>query len=124
MNEERYIRQKMAGRQPFSVPEGYFDDFQTRIMSSLPEAAPHSEAVGQETDAARKLRRSPLRLWWAAAACLVVMVAATSLYFNHGAQQSTYEPQTAEVASDQFIDDMADYAMVDNTDIYACLEDY
>ncbi len=121
MNEERYIRQRMSGRQPFSVPEGYFDDFRARVMANLPETADCREAQKPEY---RKTRRHPLHLWWAAAACLVVMVAVTSLYFNHTAHQYTSELQTAEAASDQFVDDMADYAVVDNTDIYACLEGY
>lgn len=123
MNEERYIRQQMAGKQPFRVPEGYFDDFRTRIMERLPEAVSPCETMEQEA-ATHVVRRRPLRLWWAAAACLAALVVCTSLYFRGEEHRRVYDVPTAESANDQFVDALADYCMVDNADIYACLEDY
>ena len=36
-NEEKYIREKMGDKSPFRVPEGYFDQLASRVMSQLPE---------------------------------------------------------------------------------------
>ena len=36
--EERFIEEKFGRRTPFKVPEGYFDDFASQLMQSLPES--------------------------------------------------------------------------------------
>lgn len=78
MNEEKYIHQQMKGKQPFKVPEGYFDDLAMRIMTNLPDAEQHGETP---TVAVNKHRT--VRLWISvAAACLAVMVVATALLSN------------------------------------------
>ena len=64
------------------------------------------------------------RLWIsAAAACLAVMVVATALLFQQDSPQHVYKVQATEMSGDRFVDEAADYAMIDNTDIYAYLED-
>ena len=119
MNEEKYIHQQMKGKQPFKVPEGYFDDLAMRIMTNLPDAEKHGETP---TVAVNKHRT--VRLWIsAAAACLAVMVVATALLFQQDSPQQVYKVQAAEMSGDRFVDEAADYAMIDNTDIYAYLED-
>ena len=40
MSDEEKIRSKIGTENPFKVPEGYFEDFQQRLMSSLPERFP------------------------------------------------------------------------------------
>ncbi len=37
MKEERQLLEKMGRREPFTTPEGYFDDLTQRVMSRLPE---------------------------------------------------------------------------------------
>ena len=37
MNEEQDIIRKCGKRNPFQVPEGYFEDFTQRLMDQLPE---------------------------------------------------------------------------------------
>ena len=119
MNEEKYIHQQMKGKQPFKVPEGYFDDLAMRIMTNLPDAEQHGETP---TVAVNKHRT--VRLWTsAAAACLAVMVVATALLFQQDSPQHVYKVQATEMSGDRFVDEAADYAMIDNTDIYAYLED-
>ena len=67
MNEEKYIEEKVGRRNPFVVPEGYFDTF----------------AVSQQ----------PL------------------------------QAEAVKVSTDVAFDEAADYVMLDNSDIYACLSD-
>jgi hypothetical protein len=60
-----------------------------------------------------------LRPWMYAAACLVVIVFSVALYFSKIAPDTPELPQVA--VTESYIDEAADYAMIDNTDIYACL---
>ena len=45
MNEEKYIEEKVGRRNPFTVPEGYFDTFADQLMASLPERQPRAKHV-------------------------------------------------------------------------------
>ena len=37
MKEEDFIRKKYGSGNPFKVPEGYFEQFTSELMSKLPE---------------------------------------------------------------------------------------
>ena len=37
LKEEKYLNEVMGRKNPFRVPEGYFDDFADRMMEMLPE---------------------------------------------------------------------------------------
>ena len=45
MNEEKYIEEQVGRRNPFTVPEGYFDTFADQLMASLPERQPRTKYV-------------------------------------------------------------------------------
>ena len=45
MEEEKYIEEKVGKRNPFRVPEGYFDNLTAQIMESLPEQKPKAKTV-------------------------------------------------------------------------------
>ena len=45
MNEEKYIEEQVGRRNPFTVPEGYFDTFADQLMASLPERQPRAKQV-------------------------------------------------------------------------------
>ena len=106
MNEEKYLEDRMAKRNPFKVPEGYFDSFAENVMELLPEQQ-------------KKAKRTLLRPWMYAAACLLVIVMSVAVYFSN----ITADTQDAAImaASDTYIDEAVDYAMIDNEDIYALL---
>ncbi|MBQ8463723.1 MAG: hypothetical protein IJ544_06365 [Prevotella sp.] len=117
MNEEEYIRNKMSQRpNPFRVPEGYFDQLTDRVMSRLPQ----EESVQTKPTLIRRLR--PLLY---AAACVCIAVFSVAIYFNH----HNAEQQAATAAlqqqdayyNDSYIDEAADYAMLDNEEIYYSL---
>ena len=107
-NEEKYIRERVGQGNPFRVPDGYFDRFTAQVMASLPERKPKS-------------RFAMLRPWLYAAASLLFAVSiGTTLYFQQAPSDGSQIASTTEAS---FMDDMADYAMFDNAEIYACLSD-
>lgn len=107
-NEKDYINSNMKQRNPFQVPEGYFDTLTSRVMAQLPE---------------KKAKYRTFRTWMYAAACVCAAVFSITVYFQDG--KSTTSPtanDTEVVAYDNaYTDALMDYAMVDNQDIYACL---
>lgn len=110
MKEEKYLEERVSRQNPFRVPEGYFESFADQVMAQLPE---HEQ----------KVRRMIPRPWMYAAASLIVAVSCVTIYFS---KISSNEPQEAPqmvAVSESYMDEAADYAMIDNTDIYACLAD-
>ena len=111
-NEEKYMNEELLRENPFRVPEGYFDNLTDRVMSQLPERR-------------QKSRLLPLRPWYYAAASIAFVAIMGFTYHFH---QNTADEQSA-IASvetnteNSYIDEVADYVMFDNTEIYACLTD-
>ena len=76
-----------------------------------------------------------LRPWLYAAACICVGVFIAAIAFNNRSEVATPQPAAQQIAaneqtdysyynsyySDSYIDEEADYAMIDNQEIYACL---
>ena len=73
INEENYIRSKMGNKNPFTVPEGYFDDFATRMMEMLPE----QEAKVIEMKPSVWLRWRP----YVAAASICAVICGSALFY-------------------------------------------
>ena len=71
MNEEKYIEERVGKRNPFQVPEGYFDSFADRMMQQLPERPVSVEASPKVRKPALTVRMRP---WLYAAACALVLV--------------------------------------------------
>ena len=74
MSDEEKIRLKIGTENPFKVPEGYFEDFQQRLLSSLPERA----SLEIKKPARVSLWRTA-RPWMSAAALLagvIILIAA------------------------------------------------
>ena len=111
MNEEKYIQEKVRSWNPFVVPEGYFDTFADQLMASLPERQPRAKQVW--------LR--PLR-YAAAVVCVFVLGVVSWLTLSPETQQPI-QASAVQISSDVAFDEAADYAMLDNYDIYACLSD-
>ena len=118
-NEELYLKNRITNENPFRVPEGYFDRLTADVMARLPER--QSENPTEVKTARRiQLRRS----WLAAASVAVVAIVGTLVYFNKLNPADTADKQVAAVAapvSDSYIDEAADYLMIDHQDIDACL---
>ena len=109
MNEEQYIKNRMGGKNPFQVPEGYFDRLSAEVMQKLPEQPKRSLTAR-------------LRPWMYAAACgVAVLFTATIYFFAPDNQRMTTIANTTTI--DSYVDEVADYVMADNIAIYACLTD-
>jgi len=114
MEEEKYVREKLGQKNPFCVPDGYFEQLTLNVMSQLPEE--------KATVVEMPKRRRWLRPLVAAAACAaVMMVGVTAWQHRSDAQQTEQQTVVAQTQSDDYFDHLADYAMVDNEDIYASL---
>jgi len=118
-NEELYLKSRITNENPFRVPEGYFDRLTADVMARLPEC--QSENPSERKPARRVLLRPLL----AAASVAVVALIGTLVYFNRLAPSNTVDQQVATVSTvgvgDSYIDEAADYLMMDHQDIYACL---
>lgn len=113
MNEELYIKSRMGQGNPFRVPDGYFDNFAAEMMQKLPELP------AEEKQPKRGLLVR-MRPWMYAAACMVVALFTATLYFvNDNPRQEA--PAAVAATQDTYVEDVADYVMADNLDIYNLL---
>ena len=117
MNEEEYLRSRMGTKNPFTVPEGYFEQLTAQVMDRLPEKKPAKVAV---------MKR--LRPWLYAAACVCGGVFVAAVAFNQQTEDLQGQQQMANMGqenvnyySDSYIDEAADYAMIDSQEIYSYL---
>ena len=125
--EEKEIKERFGQVNPFRVPDGYFDQLTERVMSQLPEREQTAEHVSLSSSRP-KSRLVALRPWMYAAACTVAAVfMGVALYFHQTKEEQTLANAdvNASVANteSQYIDEYADYVMLDNAEIYAYLAD-
>lgn len=117
MKEELLLKQKFGSHQPFKVPEGFFESFEENFMHNIPEA---------EIPKKRSARNVWLRpMKWAACIAAVILVSGT-IYFNISDRESDLiqtdkisDNMSSSVYSDYILDEISDYAMLDNDDIYS-----
>ena len=107
-NEEKLIEEHLGKQNPFRVPEGYFDSFADRLMQQLPEQQE------QEVKPAKTVRMKALRPILVAAACVAVAI--------FSIKQNNVAAVTSNT-DEEYLDEAADYVMLDNADIYACLSE-
>ena len=101
--EEKHLKEIVGKRNAFRVPDGYFEQLTAEVMQRLPEQ--------------QKARTTTLRPWLYAAACTVAAVLMGVTYY-------WYQDSADDMMADgNYYEEVADYAMIDNIDIYACLED-
>ena len=80
MEEEKYISDKLGRRNPFTVPEGYFEQLTTKVMEQIPDRRP-------------KARRVWMRpVWWAAAAVCALFVSTAAWLVIPGESQQNQSP--------------------------------
>jgi hypothetical protein len=77
---ERDIFENKAN--PFTVPDGYFDTLQERIMSWVQAEESHAKVQG------RTIRMNPYRTLVAAAACILFIFAGATLYMTNAGKQN------------------------------------
>lgn len=123
MNEEEYIRSKMGQKNPFKVPDGYFDKLTQQVMDRLPEQQtdrlPEQQTNEQQTKKKSAIIRHLRPLLYAAVCICIAVFTATFFFGSHVEEDDTVaNAQQDATYSDTYIDEAADYAMIDNEDIY------
>lgn len=124
MKEEQILKERFGTENHFSVPDNYFDTFADRLMQQLPE---------QEVPVVRisLWQRLPLRKIAAVVGAVVCMATGT-LYVVQRTSHAPHvlvthvenheEPEEAANFTEYgTIDEMLDYTMTDNQEIYASL---
>ena len=120
MKEEKYLIERVGKQNPFKVPEGYFDALTSQIMAKV-DAEGSAQVV--EIRKVKKAKSVWLRPLLYAAACGCVLFVSVASYLSHE-DQSIAAPAESAVAVqsiDYSFDEAADYVMIDNQEIYACL---
>ncbi len=116
--DERNLRQQFGRNPGFKVPEGYFEHLVPEVMNRLPES--DSKVIPMSHTRSRLVR---WRTGALAAACVCGAVFGLSviLHKQHmSAPQSMASASTTqEVSLSKTIDQLADYSMIDNEDMYA-----
>ena len=110
-------------KNPFKVPDGYFDTLTTRVMENIPENQVRMIPVQNDNHVSKK--------WWrvvAAAAAVIVAVFGVGLYMqlDDNATQvktATVQQSSSSATTETNIDAMADYIMCDDYELYAYLAD-
>lgn len=117
--EEKYLEDKYGKKQPFKVPNGYFDSFAENLMDKLPEQQP---VMTPHISMWRKWRKLRLTVAVAASVCAVMFSVMTFMHNTkptHSPLASNHTTKTVTNDSYNTLDVAADYTMLDNDDIYA-----
>lgn len=115
MKEEEIIR-KCGTENPFTVPEGYFEQFTERLMEQLPDLPAAEEA---ETPVITLWQR--VKPWFYLAAMFAGVIFSAKLFLQTAEGQADTVAQTEEQLTDEEIDTMMEYAMVDDYTLYRYL---
>ena len=121
MKEEDTLLKKIGKEPSFKVPDGYFENLTSEVMSKLPE----KEKVDlKEVQPTMWVRMRPL-VYMAAmfiGAALIIRVASSDN--KPASDDSVIAPaEKTEVVSDQMIDVAIDGAMMDDYSLYVYLSD-
>ena len=116
---EDYLLKHYGRENTFKVPDGYFEDLAQNIMSQLPEQK--AQIVELRHSWSSRLRKM-------VAAAVIGVVAVGGAYYafsgDDGSNKAAVAHSSITPTASQTIDQMADYTMMDNADMYAALTDY
>ena len=116
MSHEEFLKQQFGKEQSFKVPEGYFENFANQFMSQLPEHEAREIQL-------RPNRWHQLRLWAAAAAFVGVAAIGATWWFSRSeqSQMNSFADMNQQLKVEYTLDEAADYAMLDNEEMYAMM---
>ena len=114
--------ENMSKQNPFMVPEGYFDTLTSQIMAKVDESA-SGTVVPLKDD---KKKKSAKVVWlrpvlYAAASVCALFISVVAYQSHSDSPVAAPVATVAEPQSMDYFDEAADYLMIDNQDIYACL---
>ncbi len=110
---EKYLKQKVGNRNPYTVPAGYFDNFAEKFVCNLPEQEVKVVPIS-------KHRHLTWRIGAVAASFCAVMFS-LGIYLNNSNSQAEQPAIYAHesVSNEETFNEVVDYAMMDNEDMYA-----
>lgn len=121
MKEEDKIMKKCGTKNPFTVPEGYFDNLTNDIMSRLPEKEDSPEMPTEISLWER------VRPWLYMAAMFVAILLPIRFIMNSTLSEKedalTANNIEQEVYMDEYIDAIIDHSMMDDYTLYRFLTD-
>jgi len=111
--EEQILKNRFGNENHFTVPDGYFEQFNARLMEQLPDREAHVVSLS----AWKRLRPAMM-----AAACAAGVLLSVGIY-RHATTQETKAQLMVQTDGQYYydLDEAADYMMLDNDDIYAML---
>lgn len=115
MNDELILEQKFGKQNPFRVPDGYFNDFEKKLLTNMPVSAPKEKSLSRRA-----------KLWVIAVVStaavtfgVVFHVSKPAALDENNAHATGYATAAAHDNIDYIIDEVSDYAMLDNGDFYS-----
>lgn len=118
MKEEDELLKKCGTKNPFMVPEGYFDNFSKELMNKLPEK--EQTSTPQET----------ITTWQRIKPCIYMAAMFCGLMFSVRVivgppKQDTpiFTAAETEQFSDEYIETILDHSMMDDYTLYQYLTD-
>lgn len=123
MKEENILIEKFGKANHFTVPDGYFDSFANNLMEQLPETAAHVIDIRSQ----KWWNRIPLRKMAAVIGVGIVLSGGVVMVGNKMASRQPLavgsQVEMPHEGSTEYgtFEQMADYTMMDNQDIYATL---
>ena len=118
-NMDKNLLENLAGQhEMFKVPEGYFDKFERQMTAQFAELSAHE----------RKAKIRPMKYLYRVAACVLALVglSCAMLWWNSSQDNESLQAGTstekASTVVEYSFDDVSDFAMLSNEDIYGYVE--
>lgn len=137
-SDEKYLERKFGRQNHFAVPEGYLQNLTASVMANVgkqPARGVHEDKIALPENETANTRVVVMQPWWrrtrvriaAAAACLL-LAGGTAFYTYsvHHAEPASNMAASApshnvDVSTSTSYNEIADYTMLDNDDIYSLL---
>lgn len=120
MKEEDNIMKKVGKENGFRVPDGYFENLTSEVMSRLPEKETHVYIKREPTKWERVKPWLYMTAMFAGAA-LIIRVASADR--NPDIDRIAMDEPETEIVSDEYISTVLDNSMLDDYSLYVYLTD-
>lgn len=116
MKEEDFLKQKFGKKNPFAVPDNYFEELTDKVMSQLPD--PPAEKLQLEPSRWQKLKPWVYMAAMFVGAALIIKVVSFSMQKNE-----VHQLMHDDAAQCQYIENLVDEAMLSDYELYELSED-
>lgn len=136
MELEKELLSKFGNRRPFKLPDGYFDSLEMRVMSQIASENTKKTIEKQCSHKNGAIFYKRLRpLMNAASFVGIMLIGAIVMHFyknernevpaqrNNGSTHTTISTAKENSDNTEYLEEAAEYMMLDNDDVYAYLAD-